>query len=234
MIDSTWIYGALWLGLLTAISPCPLAANLAAIGFLGRDRSPWRVLAGGLLYTAGRSLAYVGLALLLSWGLLGAPALSRWLQTVLNPLLGPLLILTGMALLGWLPLPSIGSSFNTEGWKQRITRGGLISALPMGMALALAFCPVSAALYFGSLLPLALSKGHIIAAPVLYGIGTALPVVGFTAIIAWSVHRLGKAFAIAEQLDRWLRPATASFLIGLGLVLLWTRIWAPLLGLTPQ
>jgi hypothetical protein len=112
-----WVGGALWLGLLTAISPCPLASNLAAIGFLGRHASPRRVLAGGLLYTAGRSLAYIALGLLLAWGLLGAPGFSGWLQRVLAPLLGPLLVLVGMVMLGWLPCP-FGGGVDTQRWQR--------------------------------------------------------------------------------------------------------------------
>jgi len=225
-----WLPAALGLGLLTAISPCPLASNLAAIGFLGRDAGPGRALAGGLLYAAGRMLAYLALGLLLQAGLWSAPGLSRWLQTTLSPLLGPLLVLTGMALLGWLPLPAFGARVDEAAWRARRERWGLAAALPLGAVFALAFCPVSAALFFGSLLPLALGSGRVVAAPLVYGLGTALPVIAFAAVLAWSVRALGRAFAAAATLDRWLRPATAVLLVGLGLLLLWTRIWAPLLA----
>jgi cytochrome c-type biogenesis protein len=225
-----WIGGAFWLGLLTAISPCPLTANLAAIGFLGRDARSGRVVAGGLLYAAGRSLAYIGLAALLGWGLLSAPGLSRWLQTVLSPLLGPLLLLTGAALLGWLPLPSFGAAKDEAAWQRRRERWGLAAALPMGLLFALAFCPVSAALFFGSLLPLAVGSGQPLLAPLIYGIGTALPVAAFAVAMALGADAVGRLFARSSSVELWMRRLTAIFLITLGIVLLWTRIWAPLLG----
>lgn len=225
-----WIGGALWLGLMTAISPCPLASNLAAIGFLGRHASPRRVLAGGLLYTAGRSLAYLALGLVLAWGLLEAPGLSGWLQRVLAPLLGPLLVLVGMVMLDWLRLPAFGGGVDTERWQRLKEEWGVWSALPMGGVFALAFCPLSAALFFGSLLPLAVRSAQPVLVPLLYGIGTALPVAVFAVLLALGARGLGRAFRLAGTLDRWLRTATGLFLIGLGLVLLWTRIWAPLLA----
>lgn len=225
-----WIGGGLWLGLLTAISPCPLASNLAAIGFLGRDASPGRVIAGGLLYAAGRSLAYAALAALLGAGLLSAPGLSRWLQTVLSPLLGPLLLLVGLALLGWLPLPAFGGGHDAAAWQRRRERWGLAAALPMGALFALAFCPLSAAIFFGSLLPLALGSGHELAVPLLYGFGSALPVAAFAVALAFGAGRVGRLFAGASSVERWMRLGTGAFLLGLGLVLIWTRIWAPLLA----
>ncbi|MCB1047964.1 MAG: sulfite exporter TauE/SafE family protein [Calditrichaeota bacterium] len=225
-----WIGGALWLGLLTALSPCPLASNLAAIAWLGRDARPLRVLAGGLFYAAGRCLAYVALGVLLAWGLLSAPGLSGWLQRVLAPLLGPILLLVGMILLGWITLPVLGSGLNTERWERRRQFWGLWSALPMGVLFALAFCPLSAALFFGSLLPLSMSSGQSLLVPVIYGAGTALPVALFALVMAFGARRLGGIFTQAGRLERAMRLGTGVFLIGLGLVLLWTRIWAPLLG----
>ncbi len=227
----SWALAALWLGILTAISPCPLAANLAAIGFLGKEAGPWTVLAGGVLYAIGRSLAYLGLALILSLGLMQAPGLSRWLQGVLAPLLGPLLVLTGAILLGWIPLPAFGTQADPQTWQRRRKRWGTLAALPLGCVLALAFCPVSAALFFGSLLPLAIETKTLLPATLLYGIGTALPVVGFVGLMAFGIHSLQGAFSLASRVERWLRPTTAIFLILLGLILLWTRIWAPFLGL---
>jgi len=224
-----WVGGALWLGLLTSISPCPLASNLAAVGFLGRDLKPSRVLLGGLLYAAGRSLAYTALGAALAWGLLSAPGLSRWLQGVLSPLLGPLLVLVGLALLGWLPLPVLAGGSDRESWRARRERWGLWSALPMGVVFALAFCPLSAAIYFGSLVPLSVASGQPVGAPLLYGIGTALPVMAFSLALGWSAGSVGRLFTKVETFERWMRLATGAFLIGLGLVLLWTRVWVPLL-----
>lgn len=224
-----WGGAALWLGLLTAVSPCPLTANLAAVSFLGRNTRAKRTFVGGLLYATGRSLAYVAVGSLLSWGLVSAPGLSRWLQNTFSPLLGPLLVVTGLMLLGWIPLPTFGGRKDQEAWRVRVERWGLASALPMGFVFALAFCPVSAALFFGSLLPLSVGSGHTVLVPLVYGLGTALPVVGFAMALAWSAESLGSWFARSASFERAMRWITAMALVGLGLYLTWTKIWLPLL-----
>jgi len=83
---------AFLLGLQTSISPCPLATNIAAISFIGKrvDR-PGTVLLSGILYTAGRTAAYVALAILLVSTLLSAPYVSHFLGRYMNKLLGPIL-----------------------------------------------------------------------------------------------------------------------------------------------
>ena len=99
--------GALWLGLLTAISPCPLATNIAAVSYVGRQvGSPRRALLAGALYTLGRTLVYVALATLVISALLSMVALSATLQRLAARALGPLLIVVGIALLGVIPIPS--------------------------------------------------------------------------------------------------------------------------------
>lgn len=175
--------GALWLGLLTAVSPCPLATNLAATAYLARRvESRRRAVTGTVAYTLGRVTAYAAIASLLALGLASAPALSHGFQRWMIPLLGPLLILTGMILTGLLSLPiSMGtaSQISAEKWASR----GLLGELVLGFLFALSFCPVSAALFFGSLIPLALGSGKIILPVTLYGIGTAAPVAAFALVM---------------------------------------------------
>ena len=92
---------ALWFGILTSVSPCPLATNITAISFVSRKTgSPVGVLLTGLLYTVGRALVYVAIAMLLVTSVLSAPAVSLTLQMWMNKLLGPILILVGMVMLG--------------------------------------------------------------------------------------------------------------------------------------
>ena len=145
---------ALWLGILTSISPCPLATNIAAISFIGRkvDR-PGYVFLTGILYTAGRAVTYVVLGILLVTSLLSMPVVSFWLQKYMNKLLGPVLIIVAMMLLGMLQFGTKGS--NIGQWCQgRVGKFGLAGAFGLGIIFALSFCPVSAALFFGSLIPL--------------------------------------------------------------------------------
>jgi cytochrome c biogenesis protein CcdA len=160
--DLTLYGGALWLGLLTAVSPCPLATNLAATAYLARRvESRKRAIAGTLAYTLGRIGAYAAIAGLLALGFTSAPAVSQGLQRWMTPLLGPLLILTAMLLLGLLSLPirlSVSSQASAEKWASR----GLAGECMLGFMFALSFCPVSAALFFGSLIPLTLDSGNIV------------------------------------------------------------------------
>jgi len=207
---------AVWLGILTSISPCPLATNIAAISYLGRRVAhPRAVLFAGLLYTVGRTLAYVALAYLLVLGLLSAPYVSSFLQKYMIKVLGPLLIVTGMFLLELIHV-NVGGSGMGSGLAQRAERWGLWGAAVMGLIFALAFCPVSAALFFGSLLPLALERQSGLLLPSLYGIGTALPVVVFAILVAFGANVVARAFAKITLIEKWARRLTGVVFIGIG------------------
>ena len=212
------VAGALWLGLLTAISPCPLATNIAAISYVGKrvDR-PSLVLSAGLLYTLGRTISYTLVALLVVQGLLSLSAVSMFLQQNLNLMLGPVLVLVGLLLLDVIPWPWAGGrSRFFEKLQERADRLGLWGAGLLGMAFALAFCPVSAALFFGSLVPLAVQHESSILLPSIYGVGTALPVVVISLILAFATHWLSRAFDAMSLIERWMRRFTAAVFILVG------------------
>ena len=208
---------ALWLGVLTSISPCPLATNIAAISYIGkRIDSPRSVLWSGLLYTLGRALVYIALGILLVQSLLSAPHLSHWLQKYMMKIMGPLLVLVGMVLLGLIGRGMTGSGV-TDSTRERADRMGIWGAGFLGIVFALAFCPVSAALFFGSLVPLALKSGSGILHPTLYGVGTALPVVLFSILLASGANYLGKVFDRVTGFELWARRITGALFIGLGI-----------------
>ncbi|MBL7140510.1 MAG: sulfite exporter TauE/SafE family protein [Planctomycetes bacterium] len=207
---------ALWLGILTSISPCPLATNIAAISFLGRrlDR-PAAVVLAGLAYTLGRTVAYVALALVTVGGLLAVPPVARFLESSMNKVLGPVLIVAGVFLLELVPV-----SFTTfsagERSRRLAERGGLAGAGLLGILFALAFCPVSAALFFGSLVPSALKAESPVLMPTAYGIGTALPVVVFAALVALGARQMAKAFGVVQKVERWARRTTGVVFLLVG------------------
>lgn len=208
---------ALWFGILTSISPCPLATNITAISFVGRRTgSPTGVLLSGLLYTFGRALVYTAIGMLLVMSLLSAPTVSMTLQTWMNKLLGPILILVGMVMLGLLRLSFRGRGMS-ERLQQRVEAWGLLGALGLGALFALSFCPVSATLFFGSLLPLAVKQNSGILLPFVYGIGTALPVVIFAIVLAFGARWLGKIFERVTQVEKWMRVLTGIVFIGVGI-----------------
>lgn len=216
----TVIFGtALWLGLLTSISPCPLATNLAATAYLSRRvESRRRAVMGALAYTLGRIAAYAAIAGLLALGFASAPAISQVLQRWMAPLLGPLLVLTAMILLGLIALPfqaSLATQASAEKWASR----GLLGEFALGFLFALSFCPVSAALFFGSLVPLALGSGSIAAPVILYGIGTAAPVAGFALLMIFSARAASRLAGGIGKAQPWILKITGVLLLIAGLYL---------------
>jgi len=208
---------AAWLGILTSISPCPLATNLVAISFISRDvGSRARVLWTGLLYTLGRTLTYAALGSLLVGSVLSIPQVSLALQYWMNRLLGPILVLVGMFLLGLLRF-NFSTSLMSNSLQDRAQSWGTWGAGLLGMIFALSFCPVSAALFFGSLIPLSLKAGSQIALPALYGIGTGLPVALFAIALAAGAQTISAALNKLGEIERWARRATGAVFIAVGL-----------------
>lgn len=218
-MESAWLAAgtALWLGILTSISPCPLATNIAAVSYVGRRVGSGRaILATGGLYTAGRSLVYLVLGAAAVWSLMSMVAVSSFLQGTLPRLLGPLLIVVGLILLGVFEfaLPNLGAS---EAVQRRVERGGVWGAGLLGIVFALSFCPVSAGLFFGSLVPLAVDRGSPLLLPFVYGIGTALPVAVFAVLLAAGAGWVGKAIDRVQVFERWARRVTAVVFIVVGI-----------------
>lgn len=207
---------ALWLGILTSISPCPLATNIAAISYIGRRVDSTRyVLLAGLLYTVGRVVAYVGLAFLLVTTALSVPGVSLFLQKYMHLLLGPALIVVGMFLVGLFQI-SIGGGGISESLRKRIDALGIGGALILGVVFALAFCPTSAALFFGNVIA-SLNAGSSVALPMLYGVGTALPVIVFAFLLAVGSQKLGSAFNAIGKVEWWARMITGSVFLIIGI-----------------
>jgi len=208
---------ALWFGVLTSISPCPLATNIAAISFIGRKVGrPAYVLSTGLLYTLGRTLTYVVLAIVLVKGLSSMPLVSHWLQKYMNRLLGPILILVAMVLLDLL---SFGvSSGGIAQWSHKRESGfGLLGALLLGILFALSFCPVSAALFFATLIPLSIKHSSSVLLPTIYGVGTALPVLIFALLLATSADLMARVFNRVTQFELWARRITGIIFLAIGI-----------------
>ncbi len=219
-MNSEWVLAigsAVWLGLLTAISPCPMATNIAAVSYIARRLDkPGAAMATGLLYAIGRSAAYILLAAAIVSSVLAAPAVSHWLQKYMNKLLGPLLIIVGMILLGLIRVP-LGTGNLGERVSRRVANWGVWSGLGLGAIFAMSFCPSSAALYFGSLIPLAIKSESTFVVPGVYGVSTALPVVGFAIVITLCASAAGTYFNRIALLEVWARRVTGVLFIAVGL-----------------
>jgi cytochrome c biogenesis protein CcdA len=232
------LLAAVYLGLLTSISPCPLATNIAAISYVGRRvGQPRAVLWAGLLYTLGRAVVYLLLAVAITNLALSMTGLSLALQKSVHLVLGPIFILLGMLLLGLITSTGGGSLFS-DGLQQRIDQMGLWGALLMGMVFALSFCPTSAAWFFGLValvvgsasgaVSVALEKvglwfpqsplpGGTVVLPLVYGVATAAPVVLMALLLAYSTHWMGKAYNMLSRVERVVRLATGWIFVLLGL-----------------
>ncbi len=220
------ILTALWFGILTSISPCPLATNIAAISFIGKKvESAPNVLLSGLFYTLGRMAAYLGIAAIVVTSLLSVPEVARFLQQYLNIILGPLLIVVGIFLLGIIKL-NIGSGVTfSQKFQDSVQNKGLLGAALLGFVFALSFCPVSAGLFFGSLIPLSVKYESAVFLPLIFGIGTALPVIFFAFLIGFSANYLGKIYNSLSKFEYWARRITGIIFILIGLYLSWKYIF---------
>ena len=210
------IVTAIWLGILTSISPCPLASNIAALSYLSKNvQSRNAILASGASYTLGRVAAYVSVSAVLIMGLLSIFSLSHFLQTWTNRILGPVLIFLGLVLLEWIriPIPTMGSSERLE----RLAKGGSPGAAALGFVFALSFCPVSAALFFGSLIPLSIDQSSKFLIPALFGVGTAAPVAVFAVMIAFGARSIGKTYERIALFAKWAKRVTGIVFLLAGL-----------------
>ncbi len=210
------LLSAFLLGLMTAISPCPLATNITAIGYISKDLENRRkVFYNGLIYTLGRAISYTTIGILLY---LGASqfSLSGFFQSWGEKLLGPLLIIIGLFMLGILHIniPGIGGLADRL---ERRNNSGFWSILLLGMVFALAFCPYSGVLYFGVLIPMTISSASGLYLPIIFALATGIPVVIFAWFIAFSLGSLGNFYNRLKSVELWVRRVVAVLFIGVGI-----------------
>ena len=218
--NSGWpVVTAFLLGLMTAISPCPLATNIAAIGFISKDiESRRRIFVKGLLYTFGRIVAYTALGIVLLAILKGGNSLfgiQKFIGKYGERIIGPLLLLFGLYMLfgSRLNLPSFGFKGNGEG----LARRGGWGAFLLGLLFALAFCPSSAIFYFGMLIPLAATSTAGWLLPVVFAIATALPVLVIAWILAFSSNSIGRFYGKMNTIQKWLNWIVGGLFVAIGL-----------------
>jgi len=206
---------AMILGLMTAISPCPLATNISAIGFISRDiDNRKRVFVNGLIYTLGRAISYTGLALILYFGA-SQMNVARLFQGWGEKLLAPLLIIIGLLMLDVVKIrfPSfsgITEKIGNEG------KGSYRNTLLLGVLFALAFCPYSGVLYFTMLIPMTIASAGGLYLPIVFALATGLPVLIFAWLIAYSVGSVGRIYNHIKTFELWFRRVVAVLFIGVG------------------
>jgi cytochrome c-type biogenesis protein len=214
--SSVPVVTAFILGLLTAISPCPMATNITAIGFISKDvEDRKRVFLNGLVYTGGRALSYTLLALILFFGA-DQLKISGIFQQYGEKFIGPLLILIGLLMLDVVKIRFPGFSRLT-GNMQRRGFNNYWDVLLLGVVFALAFCPYSGVLYFGMLVPMTISSASGLYLPVVFAIATGIPVIIFAWLLAFTVSGVGGLYNKMKAFEIWFRRVISVLFIGVGI-----------------
>ncbi len=204
------------LGLMTAISPCPLATNITAIGFISKDvKDSKKVFINGLAYTLGRAISYTLLALII---FIGADQfkLSGWFQQYGEKILGPLLIIIGFFMLDLIKIKFPGVSSLAKRFQEKGT-SSYWEVLLIGIIFALAFCPYSGVLYFGMLIPMTVSSTSGLYLPIVFAIATGIPVIIFAWLLANTVSGVGKLYNRIRAFEIWFRRIISFVFIGVGI-----------------
>jgi cytochrome c biogenesis protein CcdA len=225
------LVAAFFIGLLMAFSPCPLATNITAIAYVSRKIEDSRhTLLVGTLYSLGRMAAYVGLAALIVYSGLNIQAISFFLQEYGEKLLGPFLVIMGIVMLEIIDVPLPGG----HGWLQKIemylAERGYAGGFLLGVIFALAFCPFSAVLFFGMLIPIALRTGDAIVVPAVFALATGLPVIIISFLIVHGMKRVTGMMTAAQKMEIWVKRVVAAVFLAVGLYYI-VIVYGPIMGL---
>lgn len=223
------IVSAFLLGLLTAVSPCPMATNITAIAYVTRrvtDRK-YAVITGAL-YTLGRMFSYSVLGVLIVVVGLEIPWVSLALQQISEPVLGPFLIVVGLIMLSINKISLGRGSGKLASLGVKVADRGMIGGFLLGVIFALAFCPYSAVLFFGVLIPLALESTGGLGLPAVYAIGTGLPVLLLGILLSFGVSRVSSWVNTLNRVQPVIRVVVSLIFIGVGIYYL--VLWLQSLG----
>jgi len=224
-MNSFPLIAAFFIGLMTALSPCPLATNVTAIAYISKKiDNGKKTLLTGVVYTLGRMFTYVILASLIVYLGLNIQAISLFLQKYGERILGPLLIVIGLVMLDIIKLPSFKSGDRLNKIKEKLSEKGYLGSFLLGVLFALAFCPFSAVLFFGMLIPLALKYSDGLLIPSVFSLATGLPVIIFAFILTFSVSKLGKVMHRVQTFEKYTRDIIALVFVIVGIYYTW-RIW---------
>jgi len=211
------ILSAFILGLMTAISPCPLATNITATAFISKNiSSKQKVFLSGILYSIGRGFSYTALGLILYFGA-SKFHVARFFNQNGEKFLGPLLILIGLIMLNIIKLNYLGKSNFQEKLSEKFEDKGLLGSFLIGVVFALAFCPYSGALFFGMLIPMTMASADGLYLPIVFAFGTGLPVILFTYLLAFTAGKIGVFYNRITKIERVMRTVAGVVFIMTGL-----------------
>jgi cytochrome c-type biogenesis protein len=225
------LVAAFFIGLMMAFAPCPLATNITAIAYISRKMgNPRYTLLVGTLYSLGRMAAYIGLAALIVYSGLNSQAISSFLREYGELLIGPFLVIMGILMLEIVEIPLPGEN----GWLRHLEislgEKGYAGGFLLGVIFALAFCPFSAVLFFGMLIPIALKTGDPLLIPAVFAIATALPVLIISLLLVQGVSRVSGMMSTAQKMEKWVKRVVAAVFLGVGIYYI-IIIYGPLIGM---
>ena len=208
---------AFFLGILTSISPCPLATNITAIAYISKEiKTAKHTIFSGLFYTLGRGISYTLLASLIYFGF-SSFQISKIFQGWGDKILGPILILIGLVMLGIIKINIKNNNQNIEKIKLWLSDKGYFGSFALGILFALAFCPYSGVLFFGVLIPMVLKFTESLLLPPLFALGTGLPVIIFSFILAFSTNKISSIFSKVSQVEKITRKIISAIFIIIGI-----------------
>ena len=211
------ILAAFALGLITAIAPCPLATNITATAFIAKTiNNKKKVVLSGLLYTLGRMFSYTLIGAMIYFGA-SKFQVAKLFQGNGEKYIGYVLIIIGLIMLDVIKLNFIKGFNFTEKLSEKFKTKGLLGSFLLGALFAMAFCPYSGALFFAMLIPMTLASSEGLLLPIVFSIGTGLPVIFFAFVIAFSMEKLGNYFKTITKIEKVMRIIAALTFIITGL-----------------
>jgi len=220
------ILSAFILGLMTAISPCPLATNITATAFISKNISDKKIVfLSGVIYALGRAFSYTAIGLILYFGA-SKFQVARFFSQNGEFFLGPLLIIIGLIMLNIIKLNFLGKFNFTEKLTEKLEGKGLLGSFLIGVVFALAFCPYSGALYFGMLIPMTISSFDGLYLPIVFAFGTGLPVILFTYLLAFAAGSVGVFYSKIVRTEKVMRLIAGVTFVATGIyyVLIFSEI----------
>lgn len=220
------IFSAFLLGLMTAISPCPLATNITATAFISKNiTNKKKVFLSGVLYSLGRAFSYTLIGVILFFGA-SKFHIARFFHQNGEKYLGPLLIIIGLIMLNVIRLSFLRNFNFTEKLSNKFANKGLLGSFMIGVIFALAFCPYSGALYFGMLIPMTISSVEGLYLPLVFALGTGLPVLLFTYLLAFAAGSIGVFYTKIKTIEKWMRMIAGVIFVltGMYYVLIFTKL----------
>jgi cytochrome c biogenesis protein CcdA len=219
------LVAAFFIGLMVAISPCPLATNIAAIAYISKKiNNRKNILITSIVYTLGRMFTYVSLTSLIVYIGVNVQTISLFLENYAEKILGPLLVFVGLVMLNFIRLPSFKGSSKLDKLKEKLTEKGYLGSFLLGIIFALTFCPISGVLFFGMLIPLSLKISDGLIIPSVFAFATGLPVIILSSILAYSISKIGKIIHNLQILEKYIRYVVAVVFILIGLYYIWS-VW---------